>query len=129
LILLDTHVFVWALMAPTMLSAAVRAAVDNTPERALSSASLYEIAYKHQIGKWPEVSPLINSDIDEVLRQAGITVLPADQRVMLQAGALDWAHRDPFDRIIVVSAAVHGVALISRDKTLDQSPLGIRRIW
>ena len=128
--LLDTHTLVWAMAAPAELSRTARRALEDASERCVSAASLYEITWKARIGKWPEVSPLLAFDLDARLRADGFDVLPASGAIMQRAGSFDWTHRDPFDRIIVATALVRGLAVVSKDETLDGngSP-GWRRIW
>ena len=50
--------------------------------------------------------------------------------IMQRAGSFDWTHRDPFDRIIVATALLRDLDVVSKDETLDSngSP-GWRRIW
>ena len=128
--LLDTHVLVWAMMAPERLSATARDALVLADERSVSAASLYEITLKAILGKWPEVAPLLSIDLDARLRADGFAVVPASGPVMERAGRFDWAHRDPFDRIIVATALERNVAVVSKDDTLDTVPGGdLARIW
>jgi PIN domain nuclease of toxin-antitoxin system len=128
--LLDTHTLVWAMAAPGELSQAARGALEAAPERAVSAASLYEITWKARIGKWPEVAPLLAFDLDARLGADGFEVLPASGAVMQRAGSLDWMHRDPFDRIIVATALLRGLAVVSKDATLDGNGApGWRRVW
>ena len=127
--LLDTHVLVWALLAPDHLSRAARDALAGSTERIVSAASLYEIAYKARLGKWPEVAPLLQIDLDARLRADGFEVAAASGAIMERAGRLDWSHRDPFDRLIVATAQHRVVALVSKDATLDAAPDGVQRIW
>ena len=96
----------------------------------MSAASLYEIALKGSLGKWPEVSDLVALDLDKKLREDGFEVLPASGSIMHYAGGMDWDHRDPFDRIIVATALEHELALVSKDKALDTfGDEGLKRIW
>lgn len=128
--LLDTHTLVWAMMAPEHLSRAARTVLEDAETRCVSAASLYEIAFKARLGKWPEVSDLLSMDLDASLRSEGITVIPATGAIMERAGRLDWAHRDPFDRIIVATALDRGLTVISKDETLDTAPEGsLTRLW
>ena len=127
--LLDTHVLVWALLAPDHLSPLAREALAGSSERIVSAASLYEITYKAQLGKWSEVEGLLQVDLDARLRTDGFEVAPATGAVMERAGRMDWAHRDPFDRLIVATAQLRSFALVSRDETLDGAPGGIERVW
>lgn len=127
--LLDTHAAIWALMAPDLLSRPARDAIAAGP-RTISAASLYEITYKAGIGKWPEVVPHARPGLARRLEAMGIEVLPATGAVMERAGSFDWAHRDPFDRLIVATALLHRTALVSKDATLDTLPEGPpERIW
>jgi PIN domain nuclease of toxin-antitoxin system len=128
--LLDTHALVWAMAAPAELSRTARRALEGAAERCVSAASLYEITWKARIGKWPEVAPLLALDLDARLRADGFEVLPASGPVMQRAGAFDWQHRDPFDRIIVATALLRELAVVSKDETLDGNGApGWRRIW
>ena len=128
--LLDTHVLVWAMMAPELLSGPAREALSKAPERCVSAASLYEITYKVMLGKWPEVERLLSIDLDARLRSGGFEVIPASGVIMERAGRLDWAHRDPFDRIIVATALESALRVVSKDGTLDEVPGGeLRRVW
>lgn len=128
--LLDTHALVWALISPESLSNGARRALSGARERCLSAASLYEIVYKARLGKWPDVVPLVAFDFEARLIADGFEVIPATGTVMQRAGALDWPHRDPFDRVIVATALIRGVPLVSRDEALDgHGKAGWERIW
>lgn len=122
MILLDTHILVWTLLAPEQLSARARAALDGASARYLSAASLYEITLKGRLGKWPEVEHLLERNLTAELDALGFGVLPSSGEVMQLAGGLDWDHRDPFDRIILASSVLHGLDLVSKDRTLDSAP-------
>lgn len=127
--LLDTHVLVWALMVPDHLSQTAYDALAGASERIVSAASLYEIVYKAHLGKWPEVVPLLATDLNARLRANGFEVAAATGAIMERAGRLAWDHRDPFDRLIVATAQQQGLKLVSKDGTLDDAPEGIERIW
>lgn len=128
--LLDTHTFVWSLLDSKSLSAAARDALSGATGRWLSAASVYEMVYKARQGKWPEVEELVDLDLDPLLAAAGLDVLPATGAVMHRAAALDWAHRDPFDRIIVATALSRGLPVVSKDHALDANgAAGWQRIW
>jgi len=129
-ILLDTHTLIWAMKSRGMLSVRAAAVLDGTPGRSVSAASLYEIAYKGGRGKWPEVEDLLALDLEAALANDGIDVIPVSGAIMQRAGTLDWNHRDPFDRMIVVTALDRGAALVSKDATLDTvDDPAFRRVW
>ena len=120
--LLDTHVLSWVLISPDKLSKSARAAHDATSSRFVSAVSLYEMSFKASLGKWPEVEHLVEKELTQELSTLGFEVLPATGEIMQMAGRFDWAHRDPFDRLIVASAIVHKMDLISADGSLDSCP-------
>jgi PIN domain nuclease of toxin-antitoxin system len=128
--LLDTHVLIWALLAPDLLSERARDALVGAKERCVSAASLYEITYKAMLGKWPEVQGLLSLDLDARLRSDGFEVVPASGAIMERAGRFDWTHRDPFDRIIVATALERALPVVSKDDMLDGAPGGeLQRLW
>jgi PIN domain nuclease of toxin-antitoxin system len=128
--LLDTHVLVWAMLAPELLSGPARHALAGATERCVSASSLYEITYKAMLGKWPEVEGLLSIDLDVRLRSDGFEVIAASGAIMERAGRFAWTHRDPFDRIIVATALERAVPVVSKDDTLDGVPGGgLRRVW
>ena len=58
------------------------------------------------------------------LQSDGFEVVPASGAVMERAGRFTWTHRDPFDRIIAVTALERAIPVASKDKTLDTVPRG-----
>ncbi|MEM1298087.1 MAG: type II toxin-antitoxin system VapC family toxin [Pseudomonadota bacterium] len=130
MILLDTHALVWSLMQPDLLSSTAHAAISGATGWAVSSASLYEIRYKHGIGKWPEIAAFAVDGLPGRLEDLGFEIAPANGPVMEIAGGMTWQHRDPFDRIIVSTALSRALPLVSKDATLDTAPVGdLVRIW
>ena len=127
--LLDTHVLVWAMLVPDRLSVQARKALTGSTERVVSAASLYEITYKARLGKWPEVAGLLKVDLDARLHADGFEVAAATGAIMERAGHFEWDHRDPFDRVIVATSQQRGIALVSKDATLDGAPGGVERVW
>ncbi len=53
------------------------------------------------------------------------TVTP---QIMLEAGRLDWTNRDPFDRLVVATARMMGLPVVSSDKAFASAP-GVAVIW
>jgi len=52
-LLLDTHVWLWALGNPTRLSAEARHAIRGADAVVLSVASIWEVGVKHALGRLP----------------------------------------------------------------------------
>lgn len=118
-ILLDTHAWAWTLTADHRLSAPARASIEAADDVSISAISLYEIGQKVRLGKWPEMAPHLTELIEAVERQGG-RLLPISPAASLMAATMDWAHRDPFDRIVAATALTEGLALISADGVFDE---------
>lgn len=124
--LLDTHTFLWYLQGSQDLSSKAAEVLED-PSNALSFsiASLWEISIKLGLGKLTLQNSF--SELEAVLQQLKIEVLPitfSDTECYLN---LPLHHRDPFDRILVAQAINNSLVLISRDLTFDAYP--IERLW
>jgi PIN domain nuclease of toxin-antitoxin system len=126
-LLLDTHTLVWWAQDSSLLSEAAHSAIDATTNQIVVSAvSGYEAAYKHAIGKWPEVESLV-AQLPIFLAQQNFEALPITMIHSLRAARLPLEHRDPFDRMIAAQALSEGLEIVSIDDKLDQ--FGVRRLW
>lgn len=126
-VLIDTHTFAWITSEPDRLSPLARQMIETVDDVFASVVSLYEIAQKVRLGKWPEMASTVMS-LNEEARAIGVGLIPVIGPTSLQAGLLDWSHRDPFDRIIAATALAMGLVLISTDRAFDSLP-DLQRIW
>lgn len=125
--LLDTHVWIWWLGSPELLSAQTRAILaDPESELSLSAASVWEMAIKVSIGKLQLPGP-IDVFVPGQLSQDGIQLLPVQLSHALKVASLPHHHRDPFDRMLLAQAEVESLALITADPLLK--PYGVRLVW
>jgi PIN domain nuclease of toxin-antitoxin system len=53
--------------------------------------------------------------------------LAIDEECALHVGRLPALHRDPFDRMLVSQAIVHGMAILGPDPLVTQYP--VRAVW
>ncbi|MEB3297856.1 MAG: type II toxin-antitoxin system VapC family toxin [Candidatus Sericytochromatia bacterium] len=126
-LLLDTHALLWWLAGDARLTSGAREAIaDLRHEVFVSAASAWEVSTKHRLGKLPGAGPLVVDFPREVLRQ-GFVPLPVTLGHGQLAGSLEWAHRDPFDRMLVAQAREERLALVSNEASFDG--LGIVRVW
>ena len=126
-LLLDTHALIWWWTDDPRLTKPARAAIADPARVAhVSAASAWELATKHRLGIWPEAAAVLDQ-FDDLLRRSRFAALPITPAEARTDGALDWAHRDPFDRMLLAQAAALGLALVSGDAAF--SGRGIARIW
>jgi PIN domain nuclease of toxin-antitoxin system len=124
-LLLDTHAWVWSLADDRRLSEATRARIGEASTVLVSPISFYEIAQKVRLGKWPQMAPLVDS-LPKHLMDQGAKVARLEPEICLRAGALDWTHRDPFDRLLAATALYLKIPIVSIDSVFDGI---VARIW
>jgi PIN domain nuclease of toxin-antitoxin system len=126
-LLLDTCTFLWLAADTPILSRQARELFqDPGNEVYLSSVAAWEIATKYALGRLPLPAPPERFVPDQ--RQAhGIAALSLDEESVLQAHRLPGLRRDPFDRMLICQAIVHGMAIITPDPLVAQYP--VRTKW
>ena len=122
-VLLDTHVLLWLLLEPTKLSKRVRSLLSDTGTEVLvSSATAWEIATKHRLGKLEHAADVVRGYSDH-LRTALATELSISSAHALLAGGFKNAHKDPFDRLLASQSTLEGIPLVSNDRAFDEFPV------
>jgi PIN domain nuclease of toxin-antitoxin system len=126
-VLLDTCTFLWVLSGAPQLSArAAETFRHSDHEIFLSAASAWEIAVKHSSGKL--ILPERPEHFVPTMREArGIVSLAIDEESALHASRLAFLHRDPFDRLLVAQAIVHGMTILTPDPIISAYPA--RTLW
>lgn len=126
-LLLDTCTFLWVVLDDERLSENARElyqAADN--EVYLSAASAMEIATKYRLGRLVLEKPAWDF-VAEARVQHRIAPLPIDEESALHVARLPDHHRDPFDRMLVAQAIVHGLVLLTPDEAVRRYPA--RTMW
>lgn len=113
-LLLDTHVFLWALTEPERLGAARADVEDPGNEVLVSAATSWEIAIKHALGRLPLPEPPADYVPDRI-RSMGATAVPVEHTHALAVAALPPLHQDPFDRLLVAQADALEATLLTAD--------------
>jgi PIN domain nuclease of toxin-antitoxin system len=110
-LLLDTHVLLWARGEPRRIAESVRDRItDPAVAVFFSSASIWEIAIKHALGKLNMPANLL-----ETMAERGFSELPVRSTDGLRAGALPPHHADPFDRMLIAQAQSESLTLVTSD--------------
>jgi PIN domain nuclease of toxin-antitoxin system len=114
-LLLDTHVFFWAIEDSPLLSDEARQAItDGHNIVFVSAATAWEIAIKRAIGKLRTPA----GDYLEELRVHRFTALDITSEHALAVEMLPPHHRDPFDRMLVAQARLEKLTLVTHDPRL-----------
>ena len=118
-ILLDTHVWLWAIGAPDRLPGRVREQMaDPAAELYLSVAAVWEIGIKHAAGKL-RYSGSPQTQIPIHIQRSGVAILGINVEHALRAAALPMHHRDPFDRLMLAQAAEAQLVFATADTRLE----------
>ncbi len=126
-LLLDTQLLLWAAGESDRLSPEARRAIEDPDnEPIFSSASLWEIAIKANLGR-------ADFRVDaRVLRRGlldnGYEELPITGDHALGVLNLPPIHKDPFDRMLIAQAGVEGLVLVTADALVAQYPGSIRKV-
>lgn len=113
-LLLDTHVFIWALTDSRQLKTEVRAYLAAAQAVYVSAASIWEIAIKSRLGK-------IDGDAQAfaaAIAVSGFLELPVTASHAAAVAALPLHHGDPFDRLLLAQAFSEPLRLVTADRTL-----------
>jgi len=117
--LLDTHIFIWSIKEPKMLSPQLRDELEDYNNMMyISSISLMEIAIKNRDGN---LSLGVNyATLVGNIGQMGIKILNIDNRHLIALNQLSYpeTHKDPFDHLIVSQAITDRLCLISADSKM-----------
>jgi PIN domain nuclease of toxin-antitoxin system len=126
-LLLDTCTFLWIAGDAPELSARARALFESPEHEVfLSAASAWEIGVKHALGRLPLPQPP-GRFVPAMREMHAIESLAIDEESVLQADRLPPLHRDPFDRLLVCQAIVHGLTILSPDPLVAAYP--VRVVW
>lgn len=130
--LLDTHVCLWAISNKSKLSPTVKNILeDNNAGVAVSQISLWEIAIKYRLGKFPEFNSTLEEFINTIVK-TGFTVLPLKNEHLV--AYFNYAHfvedhRDPFDRLLLVTADFEKADFITKDEKFDAYKVRTKIVW
>jgi len=121
-LLLDSHVLLWAVVEPEALSESVRSVLTDPGNTLLvSSATAWEIATKHRLGRLPQAADLI-ANLGSYVEALGAVELPITIRHSQTAGSFPTEHRDPFDRMLAAQAVLEGLTLLTSDPVFSAFP-------
>jgi PIN domain nuclease of toxin-antitoxin system len=125
-LLLDTH-FVIEVVGDSEMGMSEPSLLEELQDSAdfvVSVVSLWEAEIKSRMGKLRlQLGPQAWPDLLETMR---IDLIPIETRHVFADIGEEIGHRDPFDRVLLSSAAAEGCKLLTRDRLLLRHPLAWR---
>ena len=131
MIVLDTHVWLWFISNPELLSRKARKAVDfelRNEKVFISSISAWEIALlvssqclqlTLEVADWIAKSEMLPY----------FQFIPVDNSIAIKSVNLPGPlHRDPADRIIIATAISLGASLLTKDEKILNYP-HVKTVW
>lgn len=130
MILLDTHVWWWSVNEPENLSDTALNTIKETKtdQRAIASISIWEFAMMAARRKIElQITPA--EWLSYAVEKTGIRVMELSPNIAIEACSLPGNfHKDPADRIIVATARVNNMALITKDTKIIEYPQ-VNAVW
>ena len=130
MILLDTHTWIWSHSATKLLSDDAKKWIKKTltDQRAIASISIWEFAMMVVKGR-------INVKIDpklwlnNAIKKSGIKVIELSPEIAMESCNLPGDfHKDPADQIIVATARIHNLTLLTKDPKILRYR-HVRALW
>lgn len=126
--LLDTCALLWLADDPTRLPVEVRnqlAATDSLVH--VSAISALELGLKIARGKLQLPLP-ISQWFPAFCRRNELHVIPVDEAIAAASTELPGIHQDPFDRLLIATAILRQLTLVTPDATLQRYP-DLKTLW
>lgn len=121
--LLDTHVWLWAVDGGTKLGAKTRRQLDKASrslpgELCVSAVSAFEIAALHTTGR-VQLNQPVERWMREAIDRAKVRVIDLERDIAVDAGSIpSTAMPDPFDRCLVATAREYAMPLVTCDRRI-----------
>jgi len=124
--LLDTHTIIWFFeRSPKLPIRTKERIVDRGNNIYACTVSLWEIALKVNLGKLK-----LGFTFGELLGKVNtstIELLQIENEYLKRLSALPSIHKDPFDRLLIATALVENLTLITADNNIQK--YNVSRIW
>jgi PIN domain nuclease of toxin-antitoxin system len=131
MILLDTHVWIWFVSNPELLSQQAANAVNEAVLKKsvlISSISVWEVALLVK-RKRLRLSMDVNNWIAASERLPFFSFVPVDNKIARKSVQLPSSvPKDPADRIIIASSIAKGAVLVTKDKKIRAFPK-VETLW
>ncbi len=117
MIILDTHIWVWWVHGDSTLPASTRALLDSAEQTGIgvSAISCWGVAKLVECRRLSLPCPVFDW-IQQALAYPGVRLVELSPRICVESTQLPGSfHRDPADQIIVATARIFDVPLVTAD--------------
>ena len=110
-LIIDTHIFLWALAEPLKIDDRKRAILEDLSNTIyVSSITIVEIMIKASVGKLRiEFNPV------ELAKESGFALLDFNCQAALLLKDMPFHHRDPFDRMLIAQSLAENFPIMTDD--------------
>ena len=115
-ILIDTHIFLWAVYEPQKISIKHYEELQSLSNTIfVSSISLVEIIIKNSVGKLA-----IDANLIKLVEDSGFELLSFKAHDAIKLKDMALHHKDPFDRMLIAQALNNNYRMMSNDEKFKQ---------
>lgn len=120
MILVDTHIWVWWIHGDQNLTSDHVALISDNEEEGIGIGTItcWEVAKLVEYGRL-ELPVPVETWLAEALGYPGMNLLPLSPEIAVESTQLPGDfHRDPADQIIVATARIHDIKLVTVDSKI-----------
>lgn len=125
--LLDTCTFLWLTSERSRISSVALQQIQDTNQLFISAVSALEIGIKVKKGKLSIIQD-VKQWFEEALEQHQCVDLPITSHIAMLSTTLPLIHADPSDRILIATAQMHNLTLLTPDSNIRQYP-DVKTAW
>ena len=123
-LLLDSHAVYWWVTGSNRFPERLREwLLDRRNVLLVSAVSIYELSDKARLRRLD----FPTQELRAALGRNAVETLPVTHDHAEYAAQLDWAHRDPWDRLLASQALLENCTLLSADRFFDETR--VERAW
>jgi PIN domain nuclease of toxin-antitoxin system len=124
MIVLDTHIWVWWVDESSQLSERHTQLIQDNEQSGLcvSAISCWEVAKLVEYGRL-RLDGSLEAWMDQAIAYPGIELMSLTPQIAIESTQLPGTfHRDPADQIIVATARVHALSILTVDRLILNYP-------
>jgi len=111
-IIIDTHIFLWAISEPDKIDRQKRIALETAVNTIyVSSITVVELMIKSSLGKLQ-----VNFNPLEIAEQSDFELLDFSADDAMQLKDMPFHHRDPFDRMLIAQSNARNIPVMTDDR-------------